>query len=405
MPNFRYKIRDKHGRASTGTIEGESKETVATHFKKMGYAPILIKEHRPALKEFNLIQNLLRSVSLAELIVFTRQLMTLQRSGVSILVSLESIQEQITNRYFQKIIGEIAREIETGKSLSETISKYPKVFSDVYINMIRAGEAAGILDNVLDRLANFLEHEQEVNMKIKQATRYPILVILSISIAFPMAVMFIIPKFSALFARFDAQLPLPTRLLLGLNFILAHYWYLVILAVAGLVVVFRKFINTEGGRRLWDNFKLKIPIFGELNLKISMSRFSRMTSVLSASGIPILNVLGIVKGAIGNRIVANSVENIIEAVNEGKGMVEPMKASGLFPSIVMQMVKIGEETGKIDDLLLRVADYYDSQVDYTVRNLTVLIEPILIFIIGILVLILALAIFLPMWNLISLFRG
>ena len=404
MPNFRYKIRDKYGRASTGTIESESKETVATHFKKMGYAPILIKEHHLTLNKINLLEKIFHSVKLAELIVFTRQLMTLQRSGVSILVSLESIQEQTSNTYFKGIINEIARDIEAGKNLSETLSKFPKVFSDVYINMIRAGETAGILDSVLDRLANFLEHEQEVNMKIKQATRYPILVVLTISMAFPMAVMFIIPKFSALFARFEAQLPLPTRMLLGLNFILVHYWYLIILAIFGLAIVFKNFINTKKGRYLWDNFKLKVPIFGELTLKISMSRFSRMTSVLSSSGIPILNALGIVKGGIGNKIVSNSIENIIEAVNEGKGMVEPMKASGLFPSIVMQMVKIGEETGKIDDLLLKVADYYDSQVDYTVRNLTVLIEPILIFIIGILVLILALAIFLPMWNLISLFR-
>lgn len=404
MPNFRYKIRDKYGRASTGTIESESKDTAATHFKKMGYAPILIKEQRLTLNKVNLLEKIFHNVKLAELIIFTRQLMTLQRSGVSILVSLESIREQTANTYFKDIIGEITRDIETGKTLSETLSKFPKVFSDVYINMIRAGETAGILDNVLDRVANFLEHEQEVNMKIKQATRYPMLVILSISMAFPAVVMFIIPKFSSLFARFNAQLPLPTRMLLGLNFILTHYWYLIILAIGGVIASFRNFINTKKGRYLWDNFKLKVPVFGELTLKISMSRFSRMTSVLSASGIPILNTLEIVKDAIGNRIVANSVENIVKAVNEGKGMVEPMKASGLFPSIVMQMVKIGEETGKIDDLLLRVADYYDSQVDYTVRNLTTLIEPILIFVIGILVLILALAIFLPMWNLMSLFR-
>ena len=404
MPNFRYKIRDKYGRASTGTIESESKDTVATHFKKMGYAPILIKEQRLTLNKVNLLEKIFHNVKLAELIIFTRQLMTLQRSGVSILVSLESIREQTANTYFKDIIGEITRDIETGKTLSETLSKFPKVFSDVYINMIRAGETAGILDNVLDRVANFLEHEQEVNMKIKQATRYPMLVILSISMAFPAVVMFIIPKFSSLFARFNAQLPLPTRMLLGLNFILTHYWYLIILAIGGVIASFRNFINTKKGRYLWDNFMLKVPVFGELTLKISMSRFSRMTSVLSASGIPILNTLEIVKDAIGNRIVANSVENIVKAVNEGKGMVEPMKASGLFPSIVMQMVKIGEETGKIDDLLLRVADYYDSQVDYTVRNLTTLIEPILIFVIGILVLILALAIFLPMWNLMSLFR-
>ena len=403
MPNFKYKIRDKHGRASTGTIEGESKEAVALHFKKIGYAPTLIAAAGPSLKKFNPFDRFFRRVNLEELILFTRQLMTLQRAGVPILTSLDSIREQSANIYFKKVIEEIGHDIESGKSLSDSLSKFSNVFSEIYINMARAGEAAGILDDILDRLANLLEHEQDLNMKVKQATRYPLLVVITISIAFPIAIMFIIPKFTALFARFDTQLPLPTRMLLSLNFILAHYWFLVIIGVVVLIFMFRYFINSPIGRPIWDNFKLKVPIFGPLILKISMSRFSRLTAVLSASGISIINTLEIVKGAVGNRIISNSVENIIEGVGEGKGIAEPMKLSGLFPGIVIQMVKIGEETGRMDDLLLKVSDYYDSQVSYTVKNLTVLIEPILIFIMGIFVLILALAIFLPMWNLISLF--
>lgn len=404
MQNFRYKIRDKYGRAATGTIEGESKDAVATHFKKMGYTLTLIEQQRFTIKRFNLFERFFRRVDLEELIIFTRQLMTLQRAGVPILSSLESIKEQTSNRFFKNAIEDIYHDIETGKSLSESICKYPDIFSEVYINMIRAGETAGILDNILDRLASLLEHELDIRMKIKQATRYPLLVIISISIAFPLAVLFIIPKFSALFARFDAQLPLPTRVLLGLSFALSHYWYFVIIGVAIFIFLFRYFINSNIGRPMWDSIKLKCPVFGPLISKISMSRFSRMTSVLSGSGIPIINTLDIVKKAVGNRIIANSVENIIEGVSEGKGMSEPMKVSGLFPAIVVQMVKIGEETGNIDTLLLRVSDYYDSQVNYTVKNLTVLIEPILILILGIMVLILALAIFMPMWDLISVFR-
>ena len=404
MPTFRYKIRDKHSRASTGTIEGESKESVASHFKKMGYTPTLIEVARPGLKKFNPFEKFFRRVNLDELIVFTQQLMTLQRAGVPILVSLESIRAQSNNRYFRKVIEEISHDVEAGRGLSDSMSRFGNIFSEVYINMIRSGEAAGILDNVLERLSGLLEHEQDIRMKIKQATRYPFLVIISISIAFPLAVMFIIPKFTALFARFDAELPLPTRMLLNLNFILVHYWMVVVIGVAVLIFAFRRFINSKAGRTIWDSIKLKLPIFGRLITNISMSRFSRMTSVLSASGIPIISTLEIVKEAIGNRIIASSVENIIDGVEEGKGLADPMKASSLFPSIVVQMVKIGEETGKIDDLLLRVSDYYDARVDYTVKNLTVLIEPILIFILGIMVLILALAIFMPMWNLISLFR-
>ncbi len=403
MTYFKYKIRDKYGRASTGTIEGSSKETVAGHFKRMGYAPTSIEKTNPALERFNLFERFFRRVNLEELIVFTRQLMALQQAGVPILVSLESIAGQSSNRYFRKVIDEISRDIEAGKGLSESIARFPNVFSDIYINMISSGEAAGILDNILDRLASLLEHEQEIRIKIKQATRYPSLVIASIGIAFPLAVVFIIPRFSAVYARFNTVLPLPTRMLLAMDYALVHYWPFIIIGAVALVIAARYFINTIFGRRIWDTIKLKVPIFGPLALKISMSRFCRMTATLSAGGLPIINTLEIVRGAVGNKVIANAIENIKEGVSEGEGMVASMKASGLFPGIVLQMVKIGEETGKIDDLLMRVSDYYDSQIDYTVKNLTVLIEPILIFIMGILVLILALAIFLPMWSLISVF--
>ncbi len=403
MPNFRYKIRDKHGRASTSTIEGESRESVASHFKQMGYMPILIEEEKLGIKNFNPFQRFLNRVSHEELIIFTRQLETLQAAGVAILVSLSSITEQITNPYFKRIIEEIANDIESGKSFSDAISRFPSVFSEIYINMIRSGEAAGILDDVLARLATLMEHEQEMRMRVQQAIRYPLLVILVISIAFPLLIMFVIPKFSALFARFNTELPFLTKMLLGAHFIISHYWPVIVAAIIILSVGFKRFINTKSGRYIWDRVKLKMPVFGQLFLKISLSRFSRMTALLSASGIPIINTLEIVRDSLGNKVIADSVDNIIQGIGEGKGIAEPMKLSGLFPGIVVQMVKIGEETGKINELLLKVSDYYDAQVDYTVKNLTVLIEPILIFALGMMVLVMALAIFMPMWNLMSVF--
>lgn len=404
MANFKYKIRDKHGRPSTGSIEGESRESVAGHFKQMGYMPIMIEEVKPGIKNFNPFQKFFNRVSPEELIVFTRQLMTLQRAGVAILVSLGSITEQIVNPYFKRVIEEIAGDIESGKSFSDSISRFPSIFSDIYVNMIRSGEAAGILDDVLDRLATLMEHEQDMRMRVKQAIRYPLLVIIVISIAFPLLVMFILPKFSALFARFNTELPLPTKILLGVHFMLSHYWPFIIAAIVAGIIGFRRFINTSSGRYKWDGVKLKIPVFGPLFLKISLSRFSRMTALLLASGIPILNTFEIIKNSLGNMVIADSIDNIIIGIGEGKGIAEPMKLTGLFPGIVVQMVKIGEETGKINELLLKVSDYYDAQVDYTVKNLTVLIEPILIFTLGMMVLLMALAIFMPMWNLLSVFR-
>jgi len=322
---------------------------------------------------------------------------------VAILVSLGSITEQISNPYFRRIIEEIASDIESGKSFSGAISRFPSVFSEVYINMIRSGEAAGILDETLDRLALLMEHEQEMRMRVKQAMRYPLLVITVISIVFPVLVMFVIPKFSALFARFNTELPLPTKILLGAHFIISHYWFVIIAAIIGMTFGFRRFIKTGTGRYAWDRVKLRIPVFGKLFLKISLSRFSRMTALLSASGIPIINTLEIVRDSLGNVVISESIDDIIQGIGEGKGITEPMKLSGLFPGVVIQMVKIGEETGKINELLLKVSDYYDSQVDYAMKNLTVLVEPVLIFALGIMVLTMALAIFMPMWNLVSVF--
>lgn len=385
-------------------MEGESKEAIAGHFRKMGYTPTLIEKASPGLQKKASFEIFFRRVNLEELIVFTGQLMTLQRAGVPILVSLESVRAQSANSYFKHVIQDISRDIEAGKALSDCMARFPDIFSEIYVNMIKAGETAGVLDTVLERLLKLLEHEQDIRMKIRQATRYPLLVIASIAVAFPLAVMFIIPKFTALFARLGTELPLPTRILLNLNFMLTHYWFLVLAGVVASALSFRYLINTGAGRLKWDGIKLKVPVFGPLISKISMSRFGRMTSVLSASGIPIIDTLRVVKEAVGNRVIANSVDHIIEGVEEGKGLAEPMKASTLFPAIVIQMVKIGEETGKIDELLLKVSDYYDSQTDYTVKNLTVLIEPILIFVMGILVLLLAMAIFMPMWSLISAFR-
>lgn len=405
MPHFKYKIRDRHGRPTTGIIESDSKEAVAGHFKKMGYAPILIEEAKSGFTRTGLFfENFfLGKVKLEEIIVFTRQLMVLQRAGVPILSSLTSIYEQVYNRYFKKVIEKILHSIESGKSLSESLAQYPDIFSETYVNMVRSGEVAGVLDDVLKRLGDLLEHELDIRMKVKQATRYPLLVLIAISIAFPVAVMFIIPKFADLFRTFDTPLPIPTRMLIGLNFILTHYWFLVILSIGFFIVLLKRLISRERFRPYLDRFKLKAPVFGALYLKITMSRFIKMTSVMISSGIPIINTLETVKGSVGNKIVAGSVDDIIAGITEGESMALSMKTSGLYPSIVTQMVKVGEDTGKLDELLMCVAEYYDAQIDYIVKNLAVLVEPMLIFVLGVMVLFLALGIFLPMWNLASLY--
>jgi len=400
MPNFKYKIRDKYGKASTGTIEGESKEAVASHFKKMEHTPTFIEEIGHGLQSANpFFEKFFKGVKLEELIIFTRQLMTLQRAGVPILSSLNSIREQLENKYFKEIIEKILHDVESGISLSESCAKYPDVFPEVYTHMLTAGEASGQLEDILKKLGDLLEHELDIRMKVKQATRYPLLVLIAISLAFPLAVIFIIPKFADLFTSFNTALPIPTRILLGLNYIFVHFWFLIVSGLIAFIYLFRKVSRMERIRPAWDRLKLKMPVFGQLFLKIALSRFAKITSILIASGIPIISALEIVKGSVGNRVIADSIETIAKGISKGNGIALSMKASGLYPGIVIQMVKIGEDTGQLDNLLMRTAEYYDTQIDYTVKNLAVLVEPMLILVLGVMVLFLALGIFLPMWNL------
>jgi type II secretory pathway component PulF len=285
------------------------------------------------------------------------------------------------------------------------LEKHPKVFDALYINMIKASEASGTLDSALERLAVLGENDERIRLQIKSATRYPIIVILAIVIAFLILTTFIVPRFAKLYHQFNAVLPLPTQILLAINYLVTKFWWLLIMIMGFFIFLVNKFINTKIGRPWWDDLKLRIPVFGPLVLKLSMSRFTRITGTLMQSGLTILNILDLTKGGVGNVIIARTIDQIKNSVNEGKGMAEPMKASKMFPVMVVQMVAVGEETGKVDELLLHVADYYDSQVSYIVTNLITLIEPILIFILGAGVLFLALGIFLPIWNLIHVFRG
>jgi type II secretory pathway component PulF len=270
--------------------------------------------------------------------------------------------------------------------------------------MVKAGEASVTLYTIMGRLAEMQEYEMEIKAKVNSATRYPLLALGTLVIAFFVIVTFVIPRFAMFFSQFKMELPLPTRILLGIYNFIHNYWYMVILGVLVLVVAFVKFINTPFGRQRWDNFKLRAPIFGPIIFKLSMSRFAKTLATLFASGISMLESLELTANTVGNVIIAKAVLNIRESVNEGKGLAEPMKVSRLFTPIIIQMVSIGEESGKLDELLLNASEHYDQQVDYAMKNLTTMIEPVLILCLGIMVLFVALGIFLPMWNMIQIVR-
>jgi len=400
---YQYKARDKFGRLVQGIMGADSEAAVADKLKQMGYIPVSVRTGTID-SQINKFLDRFKRIQFSDLNMFTRQFFTLQKAGLPLLSSLHALEEEAGSKIFQDIIGQVMRDVEAGSALSSALEKHPKVFNGLYVNMIKSGEATGQLAEALNRLATLGEHEEIIRMRIKSAMRYPIIVVVAIILGFLALTTFVLPRFAKVYSQFTTDLPLPTQILLGINFTIRHLWWLLIIAIAGLIFLGNKLINSKEGRFFWDNLTLKMPIFGPLVLKLIMSRFSRIIGTLMHSGVPILQILDLVSESVGNLVVARTMENIKSSVNEGKGMLEPMKVSGLFPPVVIQMVSVGEETGKLDELLLHVSDYYDSQIDYTINNLVSLVEPILIFILGCAVLFMALGVFLPMWNLISLFK-
>lgn len=403
MPTFKYIVRDKYGNKSKGLIEGESKEQIAKNLENMGYTPVSIEEAHELSggKYFKKIH----FGKLKNLSVFTRQLATLIKSGLPIMGSLYTLEKQSKNKYLKEIIGEVAKEVETGVPLSTALEHHSDFFDELYTNTVKAGEASGTLEDVLDRLADLIEYEIDTRSKILGVILYPAIATGFLFIGFLILVAFVLPQFTKIFASLNTELPLPTVILIKTNYIVQNYWYMLLIVSVLCVVGFVKFIKTKKGRKLWDKLRLKIPMFGPIILKLTMSRFSRIVSILVKSGVPILTVLDIASRTVGNVIISEAIDNIKTNVSEGKGMAEPMRVSGVFSPIVVQMVTVGEETGRVDDLLYEVSVHYDREASYAIKNLATLIEPILIILLSIGVLIMALGVFLPMWNMYSAFTS
>ncbi|MBI2413980.1 MAG: type II secretion system F family protein [Deltaproteobacteria bacterium] len=405
MPSFQYRARDRQGVLVVGNMDAASRTELETSLDKMGLIPISVAAggRKAALSPF---MNALfkQKVSERDIILFSRQLATLFGAGVPLTRALFTLERQIQSKEFVDIVRRIREDVEGGSSFSGAIAKHPKVFGELYANMIEAGEAGGILDNVLDKLALMFEKNAENRAKVKAATLYPKIVLGAIVIAIVILMNFVIPKFAKLYESFKVDLPLPTRILIKASNAFTSYWYLAIVIVAAAVLGWRAYIATKNGRRNWDAVRLKVPIFGPLLLKAILSRFSRVLGALYKSGLPILQSLDIVSRAVENTVMALEIKKIEDEVRAGKGLAEPMTKAAHFPPMVVQMVTVGEDTGNLDQMLDKVAEYYDSEVDNTIRNLTTTLEPILLAFIFAIVLFIALAIFLPMWDILKIVR-
>ncbi|HMK64799.1 MAG TPA: type II secretion system F family protein [Thermodesulfobacteriota bacterium] len=418
MPTFLYKARDRAGKLITGQMDGSSRKDIAGLVGEMGYFPISIEEKggkeatRTSGQENAGAQGLsLKSLKIFnrvkadEILFFTRQLATVIKAGIPITTGLSVLAEQAKNPLMKEAILDILDRIKEGVPLSNAMAHYPIIFSDIYIHMVQAGEASGKLEEVLNRISFFLEYDIETKRRIKSATRYPKMVFGALIGAFLFAIYFIIPKFMGMFKSFKTELPLPTRMMIGLHYIFSNYWYIIFGVIGGAVGLFYWYVRTEQGRLNLDIFKIKVPIMGPVFLKIFMSRFTRMFTTLNRSGLPMLQTLEIAASTIGNVFISNIIIGIQQSVREGGSLSDRMKDKSIFPPLVYQMFAVGEASGTLDDILDKVSDFYDREIDNSIKNLSSLIEPIMIVFMGAMMLFLAMAVFMPMWDMAKMARG
>lgn len=405
MATFKYRVRDRSGRLINGTVEASSIEMAGDQLYRLGYLPVAIEETKE--KTSSGISNIfthVRKIHLEDLVLFSQQLSTLYKAGLPILSSLSSIKDQMDNKRFAEILEKVCREIEAGSTLYGAMSKYPQAFSSIFVNMIRAGETSGRLGEILDRFVSLGERELRTRQRLNEAMRYPKIVVISILIAFVILISFVIPRFAATFQQFNTPLPLPTRIMIMINKLFHSYWYVVLIIVLILGFLFKRISKEERWKYFWDRFKIRVPILGPLFLKIALTRFSYTFGILNRSGIPILQSLEITAKTLDNIILAQSIEEIGQKVKQGSTLSDAIKESGLFTHLVTQMISVGETTGALDEMLMRVTDYYDVEIDNSLKKLPSYLEPALTVVLGVFVLFLALAVFLPWWNLASLFR-
>ncbi|MFH1415831.1 MAG: type II secretion system F family protein [Elusimicrobiota bacterium] len=404
MPEFAYKAKSSTGSITKGSVEAADQKAAIQNLraKKLLVLEINEKSEGGLSSLIGKINPFKPKVKSKDIVIFSRQLSTMVGAGVPIVQGLNILYSQIENPAFKVIVEKVKDDIEGGSAIAESMAKHPAAFSELFINLVKAGELGGILDTILERLADYLEAANQLAAKVKGALVYPAVVsTVAISVT-AFLLIFIIPTFGEVFSSFGKELPLPTQLLLDLSDFLRRY---ILFMIAGLVAAgfgFKQYAKTDTGSKKIDAIKLNIPIFGQLIRKVSIAKFTRTFGTLVRSGVPILEALDTVARTSGNRVIEAAVLDAKEAIREGEKIADPLGKSGVFPPMVMQMISVGEETGNLDTMLTKIADFYDAEVDTAVEGLTSMIEPIIIVVMGIVIGAIVIAMFMPIFNMSSL---
>ena len=403
MPIFIYKARDTAGRAVKGNMEAATRAELIDKLHNMGYMPTDVVESKPGV-EFMAILSKFRRIKSDDMLMFYIQFSNMISAGLTILMSLSTLAKQMENKFLRDSLGEVSKHIEGGSTLSEAMALHPRIFNKLFVNMVKAGESSGNLDVVLMRYAVFFERQEDMKQKVKGALFYPLILLSFGCCVMLFIVTFVIPKFAELYMKAGVRLPIPTLIVYKMGVLIKHYWYLLIAAVVLIFVAIRQFAKTKGGNIFFDTLKLRVPIVGPLYRKVAVSRFARTLSTLVGSGVPILQALDITKEVLGNEVLARVVANAREYVEKGERLSEPLKIGGEFPPDVVQMISVGEESGSLDAMLGKVADFYDLTVDYAVKKLTTIIEPVFLLIMGGMVGLIMASMLLPIFDMVKTLR-
>ena len=404
MPNFAYRGRDSGGQIAQGFQEGPSSAAVADALASRGIIPLSINpapEARAAISAGGIarLHIFKQKVLHIDVLMFSRQMYTLLKAGVPIMRALAGLQESSTNPSMKEVIQGVREGLDSGRELSVSLGRYPSAFSAFYLSMVRVGEMTGRLEEVFIRLFEHMEFESFMKQQVKSALRYPSFVVAAMVIAIFVVNIFVIPAFAKVFAGFNTELPLMTRILLGFSNFMVNWWHVQIVAIAAAFISFRSWVGTKAGRYQWDKIKLGFPIAGKIIHKATLARFARSFALASRSGVPIIQAFTTVAQTVDNDYIARKVEDMREGVERGESVLRVATNAGVFTPVVLQMIAVGEESGAIDDMMEEIAKMYQGEVEYELKTLAQQIEPILIVALGILVMILALGIFLPIWDL------
>lgn len=406
MALFAYKARDAAGQAVSGEVEAGNEGAAADLLRRRSYIPLSIQRQQQqssnGVKGIVLWQS---KVSLTDLIMFSRQMYSLMKAGIPIIRAIEGLAQSTASKRLQLLLPELVEQLESGRNLSQALALHPDVFSRLMVSIVHVGENTGRLDEAFLQLTYYFEQEMETRKQIKQATRYPIFVLLTLVVAMFILNLAVIPQFAAMFARFNAELPWSTKALLASSAFFVRFWPLMLIMAVGGALALRAYVKTDKGRLTWGRWKLAVPLVGDLIYRATLGRFARSFGMMLKAGVPMTSALTLVADAVDNEHLGTKIREMRRSIERGESLLKVSQQSGMFTPLVLQMLAVGEETGAMDEMLAEVAGFYEREVAFDLKSLTAKIEPILIAVVAVMVLILALGIFTPMWDMLNAYKG